>query len=398
LRTIRAVIFLALACALLLPGARANADCDYESQAANCGDGEPYNGYWWTYGGSLPTWVPGMVSIETWFLPAPLYTEGRAAYYASGVMEATAEYRGFSLAEYVDGVSLMSPADIGLEVWLKPPAGEWEGPFLVVDCARKADIWPIIMGRNEVVEVGWTTAQRWGMRGPLEGVRVSKWPPADLGDARPDDFRTWWGERAKFTGRWDGSALYRGGTTWRVDGEERTYAQPDRPAPTETPTAVRAALTTPDPDLLRPAPDRASLETVSPVETPEPEGGQSMFENVLTPEQLTTLGWVLGLVQLGKILWGLLRLPKPKPIHLRILVFVVSVPIAYFFAHVAPPVGITEPMALAEWVIGTAATVLLITRLVYDNLLSGFLDWVDEKIVAKVANVFKFLKVFKFAP
>jgi hypothetical protein len=393
LRAIRAAILLALACALVRPGGTAQADCDYESQAANCGDGEPYNGYWWSYGGSLPTWVPGMVSIETWFLPAPLYAEGRAAYYAPHVMEATAEYRGLSLEGYVDGVSLMSPADIGLEVWLRPPGGEWEGPFLVVDCARKNDIWPIVAVRGELVEVGWRTAERWGMKGPLQDVQVSKWPPAAL-VAEPEDFREWWKERAEFTGRWDGGALYGGGSRWRVNGEWRTYAQPEPPpAVKEEPTAEP----TPDERPLRVETNRSSL-SVSPAETPEPQGGTPMFANVLTPEQLTVVGWVLGLIQLGKILWNLLRFKKPSATAIRIVVFVVAVPIAYIFAHVTAPVGISDPMALAEWVIGTAATVLLLTRLVYDNLLGGFLDWVDEKLITAVTSRVSFLKVLKLAP
>lgn len=122
-------------------------------------DDDPYNGYRWVDG----TQVPGYISIEFWYTRAPLYTFGGAVFYAPRVMEATADYRGYSLEGYLDGVAMMSPADIGRTVWLKPPGEPWEGPYLVVDCARRADMWPIAIVRREVVEVGFTTALRWGM-------------------------------------------------------------------------------------------------------------------------------------------------------------------------------------------------------------------------------------------
>lgn len=122
-------------------------------------DDNPYNGYTWDDG----SWVPGYISIETWYTRAPIYSFGGAVFYAPFVMEGTARYRGYSLDGYLDGVAMMSPADIGRTVWLKRPGGEWEGPFLVVDCARRGDMWPIAITRGEVVEVGFSTALRWGM-------------------------------------------------------------------------------------------------------------------------------------------------------------------------------------------------------------------------------------------
>lgn len=123
-------------------------------------ENSPYDGYWWF---NQESWVPGYISLETWYTPAPRRIIGGAVFYAPGVMAATAKVRGFSLKGYVDGVSLMSPADIGRSVWLKRPGYDWEGPFLVVDCARRGDMYPIIVGREEAVEVGWDTASRWGM-------------------------------------------------------------------------------------------------------------------------------------------------------------------------------------------------------------------------------------------
>jgi hypothetical protein len=75
-------------------------------------------------------------------------------------------------SDYLDGVALMSPSDIGKIAWLRRPGFGWEGPFIVVDCAQWDDIWPIVVYRKEVVEVGWDTKQRWGITEPLNGVEV----------------------------------------------------------------------------------------------------------------------------------------------------------------------------------------------------------------------------------
>jgi hypothetical protein len=101
-------------------------------------DTSPYNGYYDIQGRC----VPGYISIETWFQKQPRYTHGRALYYAPGAMEATAEWRGLSLDGYLDGVSLISPADIGETVWIRRGV-EWEGPFLSVDSARRTDMYAV---------------------------------------------------------------------------------------------------------------------------------------------------------------------------------------------------------------------------------------------------------------
>ena len=165
-----------------------------------------YDGYWW----QGEVWVPGFISLETWYRPAPRHMVGKAVFYAPGVMHATAQVRGLSLDGFLDGVSLMSPADIGRTVWLLRPGGEWEGPFLVVDCARRNDMYGILVGRDEVVEVGWDTAVRWGMGyghgkpWALEGVEV--W----VGDQAPSptmltrdfpvqNYDEWFIERATYS-------------------------------------------------------------------------------------------------------------------------------------------------------------------------------------------------------
>jgi hypothetical protein len=183
-----------------------------------------YDGYWWRE----EVWVPGYISLETWYRPAPRHMVGRAVFYAPGVMRATAEVRGLSLEGFLDGVSLMSPADIGRTVWLLRPGGNWEGPFLVVDCARRGDMWPIIVGRDEVVEVGWDTADRWGMG---YGKHGKPWSLDDIevwvGDEAPtpmaltrdfpvQDYSEWFLDRVQFATLLEDNAK---GRIWSAKGQ-----------------------------------------------------------------------------------------------------------------------------------------------------------------------------------
>ena len=217
-------------CLLFLPmPTKADNSCVNEYYWAKCNDGNPFNGYWWL----KRYWVPGYISNKTWFVPAPTVSRGNATFYAPGVMEATAEYRGFDLSGYVDGVTLMSPADIGAEVWLKLPFGDWEGPFLVVDCARRGDIWPVINVYGNVIEVGFKTAERWGMvvqhnrwkalRWKEYDVLVSKVPPP-LNESYPIiDYVNWWLDQAEFIYVREPRPIYRYPSTWRINGEWHTF-------------------------------------------------------------------------------------------------------------------------------------------------------------------------------
>lgn len=107
--------------------------------------------------------VPGYIDNTTWFSPAPRHIIGKATWYSEGLMKATANWRGMDLTGFVGGVSLMSPADIGEVVWLKRPGENWEGPFLVVDCSTRGDMYATIVYVKESVEVDFKTAVRWGM-------------------------------------------------------------------------------------------------------------------------------------------------------------------------------------------------------------------------------------------
>jgi len=142
-----------------------------------------------------------LVTYDTWMTGHPIYSEGAATFYAPYLMEGTASYRGLDLTGYVDGVSLMSPSDIGKEVWIKHE-GIWEGPFLSVDTAQQNHMCQAIQTRGEVVEVGYKTAHRWGM---TDWPKVHEWkvhvevslvPPEQL-DIDIVNFPEWWSERAE---------------------------------------------------------------------------------------------------------------------------------------------------------------------------------------------------------
>jgi hypothetical protein len=121
-------------------------------------DNNNYNGYSW-----FEMWVPGLATFETQFLRMPKISLGSAVFYAPTVMEATAFYRGISLKGYVGAVAVPFCSEIGHTVWLKRATHPWEGPFIVVDCARRNDIYGQIIYREQVVEVDFNTAVSWGM-------------------------------------------------------------------------------------------------------------------------------------------------------------------------------------------------------------------------------------------
>jgi len=166
-------------------------------------DDNPLNGYFQPDRG----WIPGLIDDESWNRGVPIYSVGGAVWYSPNVMEGTARYRKMPLENYVDGVSLMAPSDIGETVWLRRPGHDWEGPFLVVDCAQINHHFAAVYYAEEVVEVGWTTALRWGMVDERQNVYKWRWddvevwkgvqhPPADPGT--PVDYREWWLSQVTF--------------------------------------------------------------------------------------------------------------------------------------------------------------------------------------------------------
>ena len=170
---------LLLAAHLLLP------DCWIERAWPECDNGNVHDGFWWTHG---PAWVPEYPTEEEHFARLPIAYTGRAAWYAPHVMEGTARVRGYSLDGYVGGVALMSCGHMGESVWIGVD-GRIEGPFLVADCPRRGDWYPVRVYRQEAVEVDWNTHTRWGPG--VRDVVVFHYKPPELAGVRPERLSTW---------------------------------------------------------------------------------------------------------------------------------------------------------------------------------------------------------------
>ena len=113
---------------------------------------------------------------------SPLPQTGLATYYAPGMMEYVAGYRQTqgqlpACPECVGTVALLRAGDIGRKVWLQASDGERVGPFLVIDCARRQDVAPLV-ARGWAVDVSYELGQAWRMNRPLGGVTVLE-DPAD---------------------------------------------------------------------------------------------------------------------------------------------------------------------------------------------------------------------------
>lgn len=175
-------------------------------------DTNKFTGYYYPLNNK---WIPGVITIQSQFFNLPNYFVGGAIPYDYNLMEATAEANGFSLDDVKGGVALMSCSEIGNYVWLKRPNYDWEGPFRVVDCAGYDDQYNVVVNNNEAVEIGFKTAQEWGMVASIdktdaswnavwnstymEDVMVSKVNPNCI----PDDvefvnFESWFLEHVEF--------------------------------------------------------------------------------------------------------------------------------------------------------------------------------------------------------
>lgn len=155
-------------------------------------------------------WVPGLITLKTYQAAAPLHTKGSVVWYSEYIMELTAEQVGVDLAPYVDGISLMSCTDFRQVVWLRRPGHNWEGPFIVVDCAKRQDMFSAIYYHGEVAELGYKTANAWGLVETVNEERVvHAWYVSDVevykgeqpppSDSSAVSYPSWWIEQAKFT-------------------------------------------------------------------------------------------------------------------------------------------------------------------------------------------------------
>jgi len=184
------------------------------------GDHNKYNGYYYYLGN---VWIPGVVDVESQYLIMPDVVIGSAWGYEPELMLSTAYHHNLSLKYVEGGVALPFCSEIGNYVWLKRPynpgilgTGEWEGPFVVSDCAGIGDLYNVTAIRNEVAEVDFDTARywtmvkdfemngednatyKWDMR-RIDEVIVSKINPKDLPkDFEPVRLSEWFKERVTF--------------------------------------------------------------------------------------------------------------------------------------------------------------------------------------------------------
>lgn len=231
-------IFLVLF-SLGIPSNNVSAQCDPSSN-----DSQPWNGYCDRWGNQ----VPGLITNDFWMTSAPEHFYGKMTFYAYGAMDATAEYRGISYNDCIGGVSLMSPNDIGRKVWIKID-GEWYGPFCSVDCARRGDIYSIIVIREEAVEVNIRFAEEMGMVkiNPDYTHEVIKWykdvevylPPENYQAKMPPDhgnpisYKDWFLKNIEFATRYESSVIDLGNYTWKQYGQDKYWVSKYRDYPFE---------------------------------------------------------------------------------------------------------------------------------------------------------------------
>jgi len=105
-----------------------------------------------------------------------------------------------------------------------------------------------------------------------------------------------------------------------------------------------------------------------------------MFD-LLSQEQIVVIVTAL-IIQAIKIIWvQLLKQSKPTKGQTRLLVFIVSVPLAYFVGDFGiPPFG-EDPMQFAITLIASAGEILLFAHILYEAILKGVLEWLDAKLL-----------------
>ena len=101
-----------------------------------------------------------------------------------------------------------------------------------------------------------------------------------------------------------------------------------------------------------------------------------MFD-LLSQEQIIVIVTAL-IIQALKVIWvGLLKKPKPTAGQIRLLVFVVSIPVAFGFGGFGLPELSGDPMQFAIALVAAAGEVLLYGHVLYEAILKGVLEWLD---------------------
>ena len=102
-----------------------------------------------------------------------------------------------------------------------------------------------------------------------------------------------------------------------------------------------------------------------------------MFD-LLSQEQVIVIVTAL-IIQAIKVIWvGVFKKPKPTAGHTRLLVFVVSIPVALGFGGFAAPELGENLMQYAIALVATASEVLVFAHIFYEAILSGVLGWLDQ--------------------
>jgi hypothetical protein len=194
----------------------------------------PYDGYVDHWGNE----VPGLITNDFWMTSMPEYVKGKMVFYGPYAMDATAEYRGIEYDDCIGGVSLMSPKDIGRKAWIAVD-GEWYGPFCVVDCARRGDMYSVVVYREEVIEANFDFAEQMGMvtRINESDYTVNNWyldvevflPPADrqkmkpVGFGTPINYRDWFLEHVEFASCYQPEIITLRNFEWKEYGTTKRW-------------------------------------------------------------------------------------------------------------------------------------------------------------------------------
>jgi hypothetical protein len=139
----------------------------------------------------------------------PDHAKGVVTWVNPNRMEDTASVNNIDLSPFKDGIALMSCSDVGETVWLKRQSHDWEGPFVVADCANPKHMFAAICYKGEIAELGFKTAVSWGLatyesekvgiiRHTVDDVEIAKSSDVPSISTEPVDYREWWLSKLKF--------------------------------------------------------------------------------------------------------------------------------------------------------------------------------------------------------
>ena len=164
------------------------------------------NGYW--FDDSLQWWWnDGLPSRHTYYMPAPIHFSTRALWQSPNMIQHTAAYNGVDLSDVIDGLSLMSPADVGKTVWVRVPGGVWIRSRNADAVWREHAIYHILYN-DSGLEMGYILAEQTGVltyRTPYGGIGmpgvevcVTEGDPHAVCAGAPVDYSTWWESNLRF--------------------------------------------------------------------------------------------------------------------------------------------------------------------------------------------------------